>query len=163
MSLVQVLWSLPTSQKLASIWVGVNGCVNACMHGALSWTDIRFKVYPCLLPRIPRIGSGSITFAMIMQLLKMNECYIQVFINYQSPTEHCIEMHFSSCSFSTAHLRNFVFWFEWVLVPINPNVLLLELRFFRAVTGGAAWLVEGLGLFRFIFLSSILQKSNIQY
>lgn len=63
---------------------------------------------------------------------------------------------------TTAHLRNFVFWFEWVPVPMKPKVLPLELRFFRAVTGGAAWLVEGLGLFRFIFLSSILPKSNIQ-
>lgn len=48
--------------------------VNVCMHGALQWTGIPFRMHSLLVPSVPGISSGfTSTLTGINPLLKMNK------------------------------------------------------------------------------------------
>lgn len=54
----------------AKLPIGVNECVNMCVHGALGCTGGPFGVCPCLPPSVPGTGSKFWTQIGIKHLVK---------------------------------------------------------------------------------------------
>lgn len=62
------------NELVTELLLHVNECVNVCMHSALRWTSIPFKVCSCLALCDPGISSRfTATLTRINGLLKMNE------------------------------------------------------------------------------------------
>lgn len=43
-------------EPYAKLSLGVNECVNVCVHAALYWTGVPSKVYFCIVPGVPSTG-----------------------------------------------------------------------------------------------------------
>lgn len=65
---------MPVDKFTIKLSQGMNECVDICVHDALQWTGIPFRVNYNHVPSVARIDSGStMILTRIKWLLKVNE------------------------------------------------------------------------------------------